>query len=242
VLPPSGAILHALARFDPLPSIAGPNAPVKPPTRGILATAGVRHARASVVRILGTACGLGVEGSGWVAGADLVVTNAHVVAGESDTVVQRGGTGQQLAASALVFDPHDDIAVLHVPGLGLPPVALARTAADGTAVAILGYPEDGPFDEEPGRIGQTQDISTEDAYGQGPVTRSVTPLRGRVRPGNSGGPLIDATGHVLGTVFAATTGTAVAGGLAVPEGVARAELHRALAGAGHPVSTGPCAE
>src|SRR5581483_59096 len=88
LLPPSGPILHALARFDPLPSVRGPAADVPPPTSGILASPGVRGARASVVRVLGSACGLGIEGSGWVAGPGEVVTNAHVVAGETDTVVQ----------------------------------------------------------------------------------------------------------------------------------------------------------
>ena len=91
MLPPSGPILNALARFDPLPSVRGPAADVPAPTRGILAAAGVRNARQSVVRIVGSACGLGVEGSGWVAGPGLVVTNAHVVAGENDTVVEPGG-------------------------------------------------------------------------------------------------------------------------------------------------------
>jgi hypothetical protein len=242
VLPPSGPILHALARFDPLPSITGPNAPVQPPTRGILATAGVRRARASVVRVLGTACGLGIEGSGWVAAPDEVVTNAHVVAGETDTVVQRGGDGPQLAAQALVFDPHQDIAVLRVRGLGEPAMPLAAAAPDGTAAAILGYPEDGPFDQEPGRIGQTQDITTQDAYGRGPVTRSVTPLRGRVRPGNSGGPMVDAAGEVVGTVFAATTSSAIRGGLAVPNAIVAHELARARARGGGATGTGPCAE
>src|SRR5581483_1287999 len=155
-----------------------------------------------VVRLLGTACGLGVEGSGWVAAPGVVVTNAHVVAGESDTTVQVGGAGANLPAQALVFDPHDDIAVLRVPGLSVPPLALASNPAAGTAVAILGYPEDGPFRAEPGRIGDTEDVNTQDAYGNGPVTRSITALRGLVRPGNSGGPLVDAQGRVDATVFA----------------------------------------
>ena len=76
----------------------------------------------------------------------------------------------------------------------------------GTAAAILGYPLDGGFDREAGRIGETETVSTEDAYGNGPVIRSVTTLRGRVRPGNSGGPMVDASGKVLATVFAALNG------------------------------------
>ena len=108
--------------------------------------------------------------------------------------------------SVIDFDPHDDIAVLYVPGLNEPPLKLASNPRAGTAAAILGYPLDGGFDVEPGRIGQTETVNTEDAYGNGPVTRSITALRGRVRPGNSGGPMIDRAGQVVATVFAAITG------------------------------------
>ncbi len=93
LLPPSGPILNALARFDPLPSVRGPAADVAAPTRAILAAPAVRAAARSVVRVFGTACGLGIEGSGWVAAPGIVVTNAHVVAGENDTEVQVGGVG-----------------------------------------------------------------------------------------------------------------------------------------------------
>ncbi len=242
-LPPSGAILHALARFDPLPPVSGPGADVPAPTRPILATSGVLTARASVVRVLGTACGLGIEGSGWVAGPGLVVTNAHVVAGESDTTVQVGGNSPTLSARPVEFDPHNDIAILRVSGLSLPALALAADPRSGTAAAILGYPLDGPFDAEPGRIGQTQSISTTDAYGKGPVQRSITPLRGRVRPGNSGGPMVDAAGSVLATVFAEIEGSSGpnAGGFAVPNARVRSRLAAAQAGGGA-VGTGQCAE
>jgi S1-C subfamily serine protease len=241
ILPPSGPILHALARFDPLPALRGPSAGVAPPRHGIVAAPGVRAASGSVVRILGTACGLGVEGSGWVAAPGIVVTNAHVVAGESDTVVQVRGAGESLGAAALEFDPHDDIAILRVPRVTERPLRMVSDPADGTEAAILGYPEDGPYDVQAGRIGQTQDVSTEDAYGQGPVTRSITPLRGLVRPGNSGGPMVDAAGAVVATVFAATTDSAERGGFAVPNALVTTELEKALHGGGRAVSTGPCA-
>jgi S1-C subfamily serine protease len=241
LLPPSGPILHALARFDPLPSVRGPAADVPPPTTGILSTPGVRGARRSVVKVLGTACGLGIEGSGWVAGPELVMTNAHVVAGETDTVVEPGGSAPGLSAQAIAFDPHDDIAVLRVPGLNEPALALAPDPRAGTAAAILGYPLDGPFDIEPGRIGQTTLVSTEDAYGNGPVLRRITSLLGRVRPGNSGGPMVDAAGQVVATVFAAIVGSSGgSGGFAVPNGLVRAQL--ALAARRRTtVGTGQCA-
>jgi S1-C subfamily serine protease len=241
LLPPSGPILHALARFDPLPSVRGPAADVPAPPRGILRVPGVRGAEGSVVRVVGTACGLGIEGSGWVAAPGLVVTNAHVVAGENDTVVQVGGHSPDLPAQVLDFDPHDDIAILRVPGLSVPPLRLAPDARGGTAAAILGYPLDGPFDAEPGRIGTTQTVSTEDAYGNGPVLRSITSLRGLVRPGNSGGPMVDATGAVVATVFAAITGGGDGhpGGFAVPNALVRAQLAKVRSRSG-PVATGPC--
>ena len=243
VLPPSSPILNALARFDPLPSVHGPEATVPAPTRGILAARGVTDARRSVVRVLGTACGLGVEGSGWVAAPGVVVTNAHVVAGETDTVVQVGGHGIGLTARALVFDPHDDIAVLRVPALHEPPLRVLADPQRGTSVAILGYPEDGPFRAVPGRLGQTGPVHTEDAYGNGNVVRSIASLRGLVRPGNSGGPLIDAQGRVAATVFAAITGGGPAagpGGFAVPNRLVLAALRHAAA-TPTTVGTGPCA-
>lgn len=243
LLPPSGPILNALARIDPLPSIAGPAALVPPPTPGIATSPSVRAAAPSVVRVLGTACGLGVEGSGWAATPDLIVTNAHVVAGEHDTTVQIGGVPPGLPAQLVGFDSRNDIAVLRVAGLRRSPLALAANPAPGTSAAILGYPEDGPFNVQPGRIGQTQQVSTENAYGNGPVLRSIVSLRGYVRPGNSGGPLIDSRGQVVGTVFAALSGTSAGStgdGLAVPNAVVRQEIDRAKSHSGT-VSSGPCA-
>jgi S1-C subfamily serine protease len=240
LLPPSGPVLQALARFDPLPSVHGPAADVAAPDRGVIRTPGVRAASGSVVRVFGTACGLGVEGSGWVIAPGLVVTNAHVVAGQTDTEVQIGGMGNALPASPVVFDPRNDIAVLRVGGLNLRPLTIASRTPSGTAAAILGYPLNGPFDVQPARVGQTETVDTQNAYGVGHIRRAITALRGLVRPGNSGGPLVDARGEVLATVFAALTGTPRPGGFAVPDAIVRRELARARA---HPatVSSGPCA-
>jgi S1-C subfamily serine protease len=240
VLPPSGPVLDALARLDPLPSITGPSPDVAAPTPGVGRLPAVRGASRSVVRVLGTACGLAIEGSGWVAEPDVVVTNAHVVAGEQDTTVQIGGRGAELAARPIAYDPTDDIAILRVPGLGLPSLNLASSAPSGTSGAILGYPENGPYDVQPGRIGRTQSVLTEDAYGRGPVSRLLTPLRGLVRPGNSGGPLVDRQGRVLTTVFAATVGGRAHGGYGVADATVASVLRRAGGGRGGDVSTGPC--
>jgi S1-C subfamily serine protease len=239
LLPPSGPILDALARLDPLPQLAGPSPDVAPPLPAIARAPGVRAAARDVVRVLGTACGLAIEGSGWVAGPGEVVTNAHVVAGEADTTVELEGRPPQLDAEAVAFNPDEDIAILRVPGLGsVAPLQLAHDPPSGRAGAILGYPVNGPFDAEAGRIGRTQTVLTDNAYGRGPVSRLLTPLRGRVRPGNSGGPLVDVHGSVLTTVFAGTVGEGPAGGY----GVANATVAKILAQAGSaPVSTGECA-
>ena len=242
LLPPSGPILGALARFDPLPSVHGPAADVAAPKGAVLGARAVREAHASVVKILGTACGLGIEGSGWVGAPGLVVTNAHVVAGESDTQVEIDGQPPGLPAEVVGFDPRDDVAVLRVRGLSEPPLKLAADPRSGTPAAILGYPLDGRLVAEPGRIGQTQEVRTQDAYGQGDILRSITPLRGLVRPGNSGGPMVDSSGAVVATVFAAITAVPPKdkGGFAVPNELVRRELARAQAAAG-PVSTEQCA-
>src|SRR2546423_12794430 len=123
ILPPS-TVLNALARFDPFPQITGPPAEVRPPNSRIARDPDVRRAGRSVVRVLGTACGLGIEGSGWVAGSGgIVVTNAHVVAGEDDTTVQLQGTGPHYDANVVRFDPRNDVAVLRAggPARGPPP-------------------------------------------------------------------------------------------------------------------------
>jgi uncharacterized membrane protein required for colicin V production len=232
VVPPSD-LLNALARIDPFPTISGPAAPVAPPDPQLAHAVGVRRASPSVVRVLGTACGVGVEGSGWVGRQDLVVTAAHVVAGQRDTVVQLQ-SGAQLPADVYAFDRRNDIAVLHVGGLGLTPLPTAP-ARPGTAVAVLGFPRNGPFAVTPARIGRTSFVLAEDAYGTGPVTRAITSLRGRVRHGDSGAPAVDARGAVEATIFAARVGAT--GGYGVPSDVVRADL----ASARGAVSSGDCA-
>jgi S1-C subfamily serine protease len=164
----------------------------------------------------------------------VVVTNAHVVAGEDDTTVQTDG-GPRHDAHAIAFDPHNDVAVLRVDGLGAPPLAVQTRAGAGTPVAILGFPQDGPFRAVPGRLGATQTVISRDAYGAGPVQRRMTSLRGEIRPGDSGGPVVDADGRVVATVFAATT-RGPRGGFAIPSGIVVSDLR----GADSPVDTGPC--
>jgi S1-C subfamily serine protease len=232
--PPSSSLINALHRIDPRVTVQGPSPDVAAPDSKIARDPDVRAAEASVVRVLGTACGLGVEGSGWIAGPGLVVTNAHVVAGESDTTVTPSG-GSSLDATPVHYDTRNDLALLRVSDLSGPSLSFAPEVQSGTAGAVLGFPENGPFTIAPARVGVTGPVVTQDSYGRGPVTRELTALRGEVRSGNSGGPLIDADGRVLGTVFAATT-QGKPGGYAVPNDI----VSEALSDSSGPVDTGPC--
>jgi S1-C subfamily serine protease len=235
VLPPSGSLLNALARFDPSPRIDGPGVTVRPPRAAIARDRDVQEASRSVVKVLGTACGLGVEGSGWVVRPGLVVTNAHVVAGQDDTRVYPMGQGSGLEASAVAFDTRNDLAILRVDGLDSPSLSLAGDPDSGASAAILGFPHNGPYDVRAGRLGPTREVISQDAYGRGPVRRRIVSLRGLVRSGNSGGPMVDGRGRVVATIFAATTSGA-RGGYGVPNSVVREEL----GGVAGPVSTGEC--
>jgi S1-C subfamily serine protease len=230
IVPPE-RVLNLLARIDPFPSITGPAAPA---TTALPRTPAARRAAESVVKVTGIACGIGIEGSGWFAARDRVVTNAHVVAGEDSTTV-RLPSGLTYAADVIRFDPSNDIAVLHVRGANARPLEIVPPRA-GTAVAILGYPEDGPLTATAGRIGRTQAAVTRDAYGRGPVTRLITAVAGRLRHGNSGGPAVDARGRVQATIFAARVGAE--SGFGIPAPVVLNELARAQT---RPVSTGDCA-
>ncbi len=232
---PPNKLMKILARVDPFPSIAGPLAPVDPPDPALLRSRGVRRAAPSVVRILGTACGLRIAGSGWVVAPSLVVTAAHVVAGQDDTVVETSHSSRGLRATVVTFDQRNDIAILRVQRLRLRPLPM-RQPEGGQAVAILGYPENGPLTVVPGRLGATTVVLSEDAYGHGPIARTITSLRGEVRHGNSGGPTVDSSGGVATTVFAARLGKQ--GGFGVPSDVVRKDLRSAGGGA---VSTGDCA-
>jgi S1-C subfamily serine protease len=236
IAPPSGPLLNVLRRIDPRPEVRGPEADVGPPNPGILGDPDVERAGASTVKVLGTACGLGVEGSGWVAGPELVVTNAHVIAGQDDTTVTLP-EGGELGAEAVHYDPANDLAVLQVDDLGAPTLTLADSPARGTEAAVLGYPENGPLTATAARLGRTGEVISEDSYGRGPVRRAMTPFRGAVRHGNSGGPAVDAAGRVLTTVFAASVGGEAPGGLGVPNAI----VGDALDGPLEPTDTGPCA-
>lgn len=233
VLPPSGPLLNALDRVDPAPTVLGPAAPVAAPDSKIASDSDVLHAGDSVVRVLSTACGLGIEGSGWAVEPEIVVTNAHVVAGSDDTTVTTQD-GVELDAVPVYYEPRQDLALLRV-GAPLPPLPISSRRREGEDGAVLGYPENGPYSLSPARIGETRETISEDSYGSGPVERTIVAMSGVVRSGNSGGPLVDPQGHVVGTVFAATT-SGPRGGFAIPAEQVRQALRNTADG----VDTGPC--
>ncbi|MEA2191893.1 MAG: hypothetical protein QOI73_2014 [Solirubrobacteraceae bacterium] len=233
---PADSLLKALARFDPFPRVDGPEVDVGAPQSRAARDPDVQRAGDSVLKILGNACGRGVSGSGWVAAQGLVVTNAHVVAGQQETFVVPRGSNARLDATVVAFDVKNDVAVLRVPGLGAPALSFSADARSGRPAAVEGYPLSGPFAIRAARVGQTRVVISQDAYGRGPVRRRITAFRGRVQPGNSGGPLVDTSGRVAGTVFAQSIGGRTRGGYAVPN----ANVRRVLQGAGRPVGTGGC--
>jgi S1-C subfamily serine protease len=233
VFPPE-RLLEELERVDPIGVFLGPPAIVAPPEKGLATDPDVVRASRSVVRVTGIACGLGVEGSGWVASRGLVVTNAHVVAGIRQPRVDTAG-GRAFAATVVAFDVTNDLAVLRVPGIAARPLALGPPQR-GTAVALVGYPRNGPLTRTPGRLGGTADVLSRDAYGNGPIKRQITTIRGAVEPGSSGGPGIDAQGRVRTTVFARRPRET--GGYGIPA----ERVQKALAQAGRrPVATTECA-
>jgi hypothetical protein len=232
-LPPS-QLYTVLNAIDPCPSITGPCAPTLPPSVGVLRNRRIRASLTRVVRVLGTACGEGVEGSGWFAGRNLVVTAAHVVAGEQSTVVEIPGDPRQHPATVVVFDVHNDVAVLRISGASARPLRLADPQ-DGASVAIVGYPLDGNLTAIPGRMGRTANAFTQDALGGGPVERAITAVAGHVHKGDSGGPVIDTNGDVEASIFAKKKGSP--SGYAVPTFIIRSDLASAGRNA---VSTKSC--
>lgn len=235
VLPPTGPVLNALDRVDPAPSVLGPTAPVSPPSAAIAGDPDVLRAGRSVVRVLSTACGLGIEGSGWSVAPGLIVTNAHVIAGADDTTVTTQD-GVELEATPVFYGTRDDLALLRV-GAEIPSLPVSSRRPVGSDAAVLGYPENGPYSLSPARVGETRETVSEDSYGRGPVDRSIIALGGSVRSGNSGGPLVDPQGRAIGIVFATTT-SGSPGGFAIPAELVRAALRHTS----DSVSTGPCTE
>ncbi|HEX3981256.1 MAG TPA: MarP family serine protease, partial [Acidimicrobiales bacterium] len=182
------------------PASAGPVAlPGEPQLQQAVAHAGV-----STVKIIGDGCDQIQEGSGFVVSPHVVVTNAHVVAGIAHPMVQAGTS--LFPTTVMYFDPSYDLAVLRVNGLDEPSLLLdPNQSSRGVTAAVLGYPEGGPFTVQPAGIMATFEAEGRDIYGQGLTVRNVYEIQAVVRPGNSGGPLVQGDGQVIGVVFSRST-------------------------------------
>lgn len=212
VLPPSAG--KALQAFNDVvgtsffPRYLEPFAPeriveVGPGPVRLLKDPDVQRAEASVLKIRGTnECGRGVEGSGFVYADNRLMTNAHVVAGIDDPEVVIGE--ESVDAETVYYNPDIDVAVLAFDGDGITPLDFDNEVGAEAGVAILGYPQDGPYHVEPGRVRAEQRLRSPNIYGDGAVIREVYSLRGRILPGNSGGPIVTSEGEVAGVVFAAS--------------------------------------
>lgn len=166
------------------------------------------QAAASVVRITGNApsCGTGSVGSGFVVAEDRVVTNAHVLAGVTELVVEVPG---ELPKSGRIvyFDTVDDLAVIAVDGLDAAPLAVSPTLEAGAEAAFMGYPYGGPFSVQAAEVLGNGSTLVGDIHGENPVPRQISTLAANVQQGNSGGPLLSVDGAVAGVIFAKSDGT-----------------------------------
>lgn len=192
---------------NPFAGLPIPPAALPPPDAGAVPPA-LKASGAEIVKITGIArsCSREIEGSGFVYATDHVITNAHVVAGVRNPQVALPSPGAKvLAARVVLYDPNRDIAVLDVPGLGRPPLHFAGPVDTGASAVVAGYPENGPLTAVAARVAGEQEFTGPNIYANRQVTRDVYTLRARVRPGNSGGPLLSPDGAVDGVVFAAST-------------------------------------
>jgi S1-C subfamily serine protease len=214
-----------------------PRGDVNLPNLGDLASA-VNHDRLSVVRIEGQGCGGIVEGSGFVVGTNVVATNAHVVAGITNPVVQDSNGSHY--GQVIWFDPNLDFALIRTGGLAGQPLTISSAnASPGTPAAVLGYPGGGGFNAVPAAVLDQFEASGQNIYDNGTTVRSVYEIKAVVIPGNSGGPMVSENGNVIGVVFAQST-TYSQVGYALTTAKIIAEVQQ---DGGHrsPVGTGACA-
>jgi S1-C subfamily serine protease len=214
-----------------------PVAPSQLPLPASVNTPGIQAAASETLKIRGLGCGGIVFGSGFPVGPGMVLTNAHVVAGTQGTTVVNP-TGRSLAARVIVFDPERDVAILYVPRLALVPLSQA-SAHQGTQGAAIGYPGGGPEQVKPAVVNGQVKAEGRDIYGQNLVVRSIWIMQAEVQPGNSGGPLVDLDGNVVGVIFAAST-SQPGQAYALTDAEVQADIDKAQ-GRTDAVPIGPCA-
>lgn len=199
----------------------------------------VDNARQSIVRVMGEApqCNRMMQGSGFVVGPDLVMTNAHVVAGVE--TVRLEGINGTFDSQVVYFDPEEDVAILRTWDLPLPELQWAPEPLNvGDNAVVIGFPESGPYTPTPARVDDRLNIRGPDIYSSGRITREAYVLRSDVRQGNSGGPLMTNDGQVAGLVFGAGVGVEETGyALTAQEALEHLDLARDMDAT---VSTGNC--
>jgi S1-C subfamily serine protease len=209
LFPPLRGLISSNGLYSPVFSALGAEDSVSlpAPDQAVLDSAARAYIKRSVVKVQGIApeCSLRIEGTGFVISPDHVLTNAHVVAGVRDGPDVYTRSGQEYAATVVLYDPRTDIAVLDVPGLSAPPLQFAGPAPYAANAIVAGYPLDHPLTMRPAKIGQSIEAYGPDFYQSAIVTRQIYPLKATVQPGNSGGPLMAPDGKVYGVVFAAST-------------------------------------
>ncbi|WP_020669685.1 MarP family serine protease [Amycolatopsis nigrescens] len=213
---------------------------IEPPDVALQESPVVQNLHPSVLKIRGNAssCSRALEGTGFVISPQRVMTNAHVVAGTDETAVET--TEGRFPARVVYFDPQTDVAILAVPRLDAEPLTFApEPARAGDSAIVLGYPLDGPYTAEAARVRQRINLQGPDIYDANTVRRDVFTVRSKVRSGNSGGPMVDPQGRVVGVVFGASvedpeTGFTLTAAEVAPE----VETAPSLSAR---VGTGPCA-
>ncbi|MFN2505277.1 MAG: trypsin-like peptidase domain-containing protein [Acidimicrobiales bacterium] len=235
--PPASGVLSGVGQllrqlglgYDP-PSVPLPGSSTRAPSADM-----VSRVSASTVKVSGVACGAQVAGSGFSAAADTIVTNAHVVAGVRAPQVL-GPDGRRLTAQVQVFDPDRDVAVLAVPGLGQQPLAIG-SATVGESGGVYGHPQGQiPVEVSPAQVLRRIDVTMTNIYDEGAIQRQVLVLASDLEPGDSGAPVVNNSGKVVGVAFGVSTvQDAIA--FAVPGEEVAGALARPRSGA---VSTGPC--
>jgi S1-C subfamily serine protease len=193
-----------------------PPAPLAIPP--LVDTAGIRQAAAVTSKVIASGCGGGEAGSSWPLAPGYFVTNAHVVAGSTGVVIDTPHNGQH-TARVVLFDPNTDLAVLYAPGLALRPLVLVNAdPARGTTGAVIGYPGGGQEQVVSAAVSATESARGYNIYGDTLVTRDLEVLAAQVIPGNSGGPIVNDSGQIIGVVFAASTTEANVGyALTIPQ-------------------------
>lgn len=237
VVSPTGPAAAIAVRTGLVPGLDGPLVIVDEPDDNVVQGSIIDSVASRVVRIEGLACGQLDTGTGWPIGPNTVVTNAHVVAGHEWTAVTPQDGRRRISSSVVSFDPANDIAILNVPGLNMEPLPVATIVEHGQPLVVVGYPRRDGLVRAAARFDRIVDFKALDIYVDKRTNIPIFVFRGDIHSGNSGSPVFNLQGEVVGTVSAQALGQSVAGGYGIPTAVVSALASRADVA---PVDVGPC--